>query len=314
MKIKEKTIEKILGSNDALELKKALKIRRSNGYFKEIINYLEKIVYYYDDKYVDVIYKLLDIIDQDIVCTEDYLDKCDKIILFRNRFSNINKILYKKSKSDKYNYYELKNILDFLDKQDICFDHEVKTSKITNVSFDSLLDFSWSILKNSSIDNFDIVCRILNYLEKELCISTTDILKKCDIISDIKILIQNKIDMMKDNYKQEKESINNYNYVLRKLEKLEVNLRKKIENDLNLKEEENVSFYLLENLERIVNNFSERNVDAVYKILGLLEKEIVKDNDSNYMKEAEKILELRKSVVDTIKSTKKNTRNSHRKY
>ena len=314
MKIKEKTIQRILGSNDSLELKKALKIRRSNDYFKEIINYLEKIIYNYDDKYVDVIYKLLDIIDQDIVFTEDYLDKCDKIILFRKNFSNLNRILSKKSKSDRYNYYEIKNIIDSLDKQDICFDNEVKTSKISNISFDSLLDFSWGILKNSSIENFDIVCRILNYLEKELSINTNDILKKCDSISDIKTLIQYKIDMMSDNYKKEKESINNYNYVLRKLEKLEVNLRKKIEDDLNLREEENVSFYLLENLERIVNNFSERNVDAVYKILGLLEKEIVKDNDSSYIKEVEKILELRKSVVNTIKSTKKNTRNSHRKY
>ncbi|MGN0992571.1 MAG: RNB domain-containing ribonuclease [Bacilli bacterium] len=314
MKFKEKDISNIINSNNVDELKKALKIKHEEDYFKAFITYLEKIIYYYDDRYAEVVNRLLDFIEQDVLLEEDYLKKCDKIIVFRNRISNINKNLFKKSKNDKYNYYDLKNIKISLEKLDNCFNEEIKKSKIDNDDFDEILDFSCNLLRKFSINNFDILNRLFNYLEKELSNDTKGVLKKCDSINYVKKLIQSEICKRQNNYQQEKNNINNYNYLLGKLDKIEINLRNNIEDDLNYKEIDNVFDYLLNNLTSIIINFSERNVDAVYKILDLLEKEIIKNNDINYLKEAEKILELRKSIVDTIKSTKKNTRNSHRKY
>lgn len=317
MKFKDRDINNILNSSSVDELKRALKIK-DEDYFKKIISYLERLIYNCNDKYLEVVYKLLELIEQDVINTNNYLEKCNKIVAFRTRFPNIYQTLYKKTRKINSNYNEIKNIMIYIEKVDTVFDSEVKNSKIDMINnvldFDSFLRFLENILKKPNIEDLDIINRILNFLEKELNNDISGILEKCDSISNIKQIVQNKITKKQENYQQEKESINNYNYVLRKLEKIEIGLRGKVEEDLSCVEANNIFDYLLEHLFRIVVSFSERNVDTVYKILDLLEKEVLNDNDLNYLKEAEKILKLRKNVVDIIKSTKKNTRKSHRRY
>lgn len=316
MKFKEKDIKNVENASNVDELKKALKIKNAD-YFKTFISYLEKIIYNYNEKLENALYKLLEIIELDVKDTHDYLDKCNKIITFRNGFSNVYDTLYKKTRKTNSNYNEVKNIMIYIEKINKTFYDEVKTSSVVKknetLDFEEYLIFLEYVLKNFSIDNMDIINRVLNHLETNSKKEIKGVLEKCDRLNNIKRILQSKLEEKRDNYKEEKESINNYNYILKKLEKIEINLSEKVEIDF-LEEYDDVFDYLLERLNRIIVNFSERNVDAVYRILELLEKEVLKDNDLNYLKEAEKILEIRKSIVDTIKQTKKNTRKSNEKY
>ena len=155
------------------------------------------------------------------------------------------------------------------------FDDEVKTSSVAKknetLDFEEYLIFLEYVLKNFSIDNMDIINRVLNHLETNSKKEIKGVLEKCDRLNNIKRILQSKLEEKRDNYKEEKESINNYNYILKKLEKIEINLSEKVEIDF-LEEYDDVFDYLLERLNRIIVNFSERNVDAVYIILELLEK------------------------------------------
>ncbi|MGM9879164.1 MAG: RNB domain-containing ribonuclease [Bacilli bacterium] len=316
MKFKEKDINNILNSNSVDELKKALKIK-DEDYFKNFISYLERIIYNYSENLEEVTYKIIEMIESDVLNTKDYLDKCNKIITFRTKFSNIYQTLYKKTRKNNDISNKMKDIMIYLEKIRKNFDDEVKVTstntKDNSLEFEEYLNFLEYILKNFDENNMDLVDKILNHLEINSNKSIKDVLRKYDQINNIKKILEKILDKKQENYQEEKDSINNYNYILKKIERIESNLSDKIETDLS-DDNVNVFEYLLERLNRLIISFSDRNIDAIYKILGLLEKEVLKDNDLNYLKEAEKILELRKSIVDTIKSTKKNTRKSHRKY
>lgn len=316
MKLKKVDLNSIAKAKNVDELKKVLKLKKDDDYFKCFMVCLDNIIYNYNDEYEDSIFRLLELIEYDVLETSNYLEKCDKIIKFRDSFLNIYQNLYKKTRKSRACYDELKDFTDYFLKVDKNFSDEVRMSEIISYDkyddFEKYLGFLGNILKKSSDQNLDMMDRILAYLEDETHEKLNGIMKKRDIIIKQKNFVLDKLAKKKENYQEEKESINKYTHILKKLEKLEAILNKKIDNDLN--EDTNVFDYLLERLQEVIVNFSERDAEAVYKLLALLEKEVLKVKDLDYLEEANKILKLRKSIVDTIKETDKTTRKSQKKF
>lgn len=312
--IKEDIILGVLKADSQELLKKVLKVKSDEDYFKVVIDYLEKSIFHYKECYTEFIYKLIEILEIDIRKTNNYLEKFNKIILFRNHFSNIYQVLYKRTKKNNDCYSTDLNILLALDSIDTFFDNEVKECKIKgDFLFDEILDFLEILLKKKSLDNFDIINRLLNNLEQTSSKITKDTLDKASSFITLKKYIKNRINDIEKEEKKDKNDINNLSYIYQVLDKIGCNISNNVSKDTSFQGDKGSFKYLVKHLTSLINDFSFRNVSSIYKSLELLDASIL-NLDDDHLENLETITKLRISIINEIKATKKTTRNSHKRY
>lgn len=312
--IKEDIILGVLKADSQELLKKVLKVKSDEDYFKVVIDYLEKSIFNYKECYTEFIYKLIEILEIDIRKTDNYLEKFNKIILFRNHFSNIYQVLYKRTKKNNDCYSTDLNILLALDSIDTFFDNEVKECKIKgDFLFEEILDFLGILLKKKSLDNFDIINRLLNSLEKHSSKVTEDTLDRTSSILTLKKYVGDRINETDKYTKKEKSDANNLSYIYQVLDKIGCNISNNVSKDTSFQGDKGSFKYLVKHLTSLINDFSFRNVSSIYKSLELLDASIL-NLDDDHLEDLEAITRLRISIINEIKATKKTTRNSHKRY
>lgn len=314
--LSESDVKRIIRAKDKEEIKKSLKIRKKDNYYEKILYNIEKFIYNYDEKYLEVIYKLLELLENDITVSKNYLDKCNKIISFRKRFSNIHDSIYKKTNKsgDNLNYSDLYDVMLFIEELDEKFDKEVSSSKISlknDKGINKVLDYLEYLLKNVDENGTDIINRLLNAISSvELNKVKINIISKCDRINKIKSSVKESIERKEQFYQEEKKNIDSLKFLYQKLEKLEVHYSNFINNEITKYDNDFDS--LLDYLSKIVDSFNERQASSAYKILDCLEKEVI-NNRLDFMSKCEKLLKIRKKAIEVIKNTKKSARNSSAK-
>ena len=303
--LNEKQTEKLLKTNDVGLLKKLLKIKNKEDNYKITLEYLKQTLYNYKEEQEDLIYKLLELLEQDITTTQDFIEKYQKIINFRTNYLSINQILYKKTRNINDPYSDLINIMKTIDNLDKKLDQEVKHTKVNyqNINFYQTIKFLEQQTKNQNIENLDIINKILHILEQNSNLETNKILEKTKLLEELKTQIKQKITQKNNSYKKEKENLNNLNYIYQKLEKIENNISNNIK---ETKQEENFS-YLINHLEILISNLSERNASSIYKTLELLKQEIKPENNK-HTEELENILKLKTQL-----QIRQKQKNSHSK-
>ncbi len=286
--LKEREIEKILRAHDIDGMKKALKIKNEN-YFPGIIYKLERLVYNYNNRYDEVIYKLLEVILRDVLTTDNYLERCNKISKFRQKSSNIVEVLEKKLRRGNSVYNEFNGFIEYIDYINKQFDDSIKKSKI-----------------NNDLNNFDIIDKLLNYLDNTVVSEQDIVIDRCSKLNELKNIVkygQNKINSKERHL---------FDYIYHKLDRIEIDVAS------NLKSKEEISSnkfdYLLSYLTKLMVDFNENHASSVYKVLEALENELIKGEQLDFLEESEKILKIRQAIVQRIKSTKKLERKSHQKY
>ena len=71
--LNEKQTEKLLKTNDVGLLKKLLKIKNKEDNYKITLEYLKQTLYNYKEEKEDLIYKLLELLEQDITTPQDFI-------------------------------------------------------------------------------------------------------------------------------------------------------------------------------------------------------------------------------------------------
>ena len=175
--LNEKQTEKLLKTNDVGLLKKLLKIKNKEDNYKITLEYLKQTLYNYKEEQEDLIYKLLELLEQDITTTQDFIEKYQKIINFRTNYLSINQILYKKTRNINDPYSDLINIMKTIDNLDKKLDQEVKHTKVNyqNINFYQTIKFLEQQTKNQNIENLDIINKILHILEQNSNLETNKI-------------------------------------------------------------------------------------------------------------------------------------------
>lgn len=302
--LKEREIEKILRAHDIDGMKKALKIKNGN-YFSSIIYKLERLVYNYNNRYDEVIYKLLEVILRDVLTTDNYLERCNKISEFRQKSSNIVEVLEKKLRRGNSVYNEFNSFIEYIDYINKQFDDSIKKSKINN-DFIQVIKYLENVLRSNDLNNFDIIDKLLNYLDNTVVSEQDIVIDRCSKLNELKNIVkygQNKINSKERHL---------FDYIYHKLDRIEIDVAS------NLKSKEEISSnkfdYLLSYLTKLMVDFNENHASSVYKVLEALENELIKGEQLDFLEESEKILKIRQAIVQRIKSTKKLERKSHQKY
>lgn len=302
--LNNKEIDKLLKTNDVKLLKKLLKIKTQENDYKLLLDYLTQTIYNYKEEYEDLIYKLINLVEQEITKENNKIEQYKKIIEFRDTNIKINQILYKKTRNINDPYNDLINIIKELNDLDKKLDKEVKqTKKEETIYFDEILKFLETQITKTNIENLDIINKILHTLEQKSKEDSSNIIEKTKHLEELKQKINQKISQKTKTYKKEKENINNLNYIYQKLERIENN----ISNNIKKEQGETEFTNLIKHLEILINNISERNASSIYKTIELLNQELEK-NLKEHILELETILKIKQQLLE-----KQKQKNNHSK-
>lgn len=303
---KDKEINKILTS-DSSGLKRKLKIKEDENYLEQLLEICAKLLRNIEDKFIPVIEVILNEIEIISLTKKDtYPQKSENSLIFRRNLSVIYDIINNKQKNGTIFYDCFEEFKDVLDRIENNFDNLIKSSSVLNNVDDydeisELLRFFATQINNLDLYNNDIVNKILSSLE---------LLSKKDVFIDINYLKE------MQRIVKEKQSFNesvNYTYILGKLSLIENNI-KNGKNKLLKKSKQNRFDELIIELDKITNKFTIGHANLSYKIIELLEDEIVNSNDKDSFKNYNKLLKVRKKIVNNIKNTPKEIRKNDAKY
>ena len=305
-KKKQNQIEEILNASDIKSLRKVLNIGKRDDQFKAVLAYLERTIYNNDD--IELIYKLIELLEEEIQRTSNYLKKLNKIVAFRKKYYNFYQMLHKKSNRN----HENKSILILLKEFDRLLNQIVKDESVCDESFTSfeLLKFLDVALRKNDFCNEDIVNKILQILERESLNEIRKTYIKSKKIEEIKKIVNDSLEDLKKDYQKEKANINHLRCVYQALCRIENNFQNNIEGDINSRNSDDNFIYLLINLEMLLDNLSLRNISVLYKIIKLLEKEMSDYSTITNKYKLEKIKQVKEKAINKIKSIEKSKRGS----
>ncbi len=288
--IKNRKLEKFLVTDDEKVLKKILGVKKEEDYFKCLLEYLEKSVNNYDDMYINFIYKLIELIKFEIKKDVSSLEKFNMVIRCRSSFFRLNHVLYKKTRHINDPYSSLKDLVGFIDDFDVFLGDEVTNTSIKTMEFSDVLEFLDRLLSRDNVTNLDIINKLLSSLEYVSKSDVSNVLDKANALEEFKAKVKDKINEKSNLYKQEKNNLNNLNFIYHRVDKTLGN----IFNNLNKNSDSvNDDFdSLFKQLLILAQDLSDRNVSSIYKILKLIDDKVISGDISDYVNVHKGILRL----------------------